>query len=110
MTTKQQRDVDDGELITLQRLRQEAAQDREAAQRLRDEAAYDRGQIEWSLREKQSLEKIITARELKLREMNEAALLARARALDERERSIAEREGLWNQAKYQALREMARPS
>jgi hypothetical protein len=101
---------DDKLTIEARRLRQEAAADRKAAAADREAAAVDRGQIEWSLREKQALEKIITAREQRLRELNEDALLARARELDERERSIAEREGLWDQAKYQALREMARPS
>jgi hypothetical protein len=73
---------DDGELITAQRLRDEAAELRKAAAADREAAAYDRGQIEHAKRIIEQTEKSITAREQALKQAGEPAFLARVAAAD----------------------------
>ena len=72
---------------------------KKAAEQDRAAAEYDRGQAERSLREIQVLEKSIAAREQKLRELGEDALVARERAA---EAKLAEAQTLL--AQYQADR------
>jgi hypothetical protein len=88
----------------MQRLRDEAAEDRKAAAADREAAQHARDETVWSLREKQALEKIITAREQKLCELNEAALLARARELDDKQKRIEELTALYDKDRHAAMR------
>jgi hypothetical protein len=75
---------DDGDLITLQRLRDEAAADRKAAQRLRDEAAYDRGQIEHAKRTAEDHNRAAGERVRWLEQHDEAKVRALVAAADKK--------------------------
>jgi hypothetical protein len=53
------------------------------------------------------LERSIAMRERHLKELGEDALLARERAVAEREAAVQARDALWDQGKYEALRKLA---
>src|SRR5690242_18484144 len=85
----------------------EAEQHHKAGDEAFAKAAYERGQIEHAKRLIEQTERLVAQRERKLKDLNEDALLARERAVAEREAAARERDALWDQAKYQALRELA---
>jgi hypothetical protein len=83
----------------------EAEQIKKAAAQDRAAAEYALGQADHRLRATVELERGITERERRLKdELNEAALLARERALDEREKRIEELTALYDKDRHEALR------
>jgi hypothetical protein len=100
---------DDSELKTAQRLHAEATERNAAADKKLAEADYKLGQAEHRLRTVEATERSITARERRLKELNEAALLARSRELDDKQKRIEELTALYDKDRHAALRVMTAP-
>jgi hypothetical protein len=89
-----------------QRLHNEAAEYHAAAEKKLADANYTLGQSEHRLRTAEDNERSIAERERWLEQHGEADLVARARALAEREAAAAARDAEWDQAKFEALRKL----
>ncbi|MFZ2082665.1 MAG: hypothetical protein WAV38_39615 [Xanthobacteraceae bacterium] len=84
------------------RLRWEAAEMLKRAEAKDHDGEYKLGQSDWRLREIQALEKNIAAREKKLEELGEAALLAREQAADDKLKQAKELMASWDTVKHGA--------
>jgi hypothetical protein len=93
-----------------QRLRDEAAELNAAADKKNADADYKLGQAEHRLRTAEDHNRAAAERVRWLEQHDEADLVARERAVAEREAAALARDAEWDQAKYEALRVIAAPS
>ena len=91
-----------------ERLAAEAAADRKAAEEALAKAEYERGQAQHALREKQALEKNISARERWLKEHSEDVMLAREADAVAKLKQAQDLMASYDAAKHQAALELAR--
>ena len=100
----------DDELKSAQRLRDEATELRRQAAVDLEKATYERGQAEHRLRTAEDHNRAAAERVRWLEQHDEADLVARERAVADREAAAQARDAEWDQAKFEALRVMAVPS
>jgi hypothetical protein len=93
-----------------QRLRDEAVELNAAADKKNADADYKLGQSEHRLRSAEDHNRAAAERVRWLEQHGEADLVARERAVADREAAAQARDAEWDQARFEALRVMAAPS